>query len=575
MSRKEKKSEQKTIVCKQCKKRIKEEVTCCPHCNALLSETVSLGDLDQVDRLQKAKKKKKKKLTRSELWLRIALVSVSVLAVLVILAGILIPLAPGWMAKWMDKKRPTGDNKFSDQEQSELGVNTALPTKDILNIALFGLDERGETGETVDGLGNGKAFHSDAIIILTVDRRDPENPRVKMSSIARDTLVYVEGYSSKGSLTKITNAFDYGYRKAKRADTERKLTEADYKREGAKTAIKTLNQNFNMNITEYMYVNFVEFMDIIDYMGGVTINVQQKELNELNKHVKWMEIECDRDIDRVEHAGEQTLSGGQALAYARVRKIDSDLVRTNRQRDVLKAVFEKVKNSPLTKLPDIVGQMLSLCHTTLSSEEIVELGTWAVTNSPEIINYTLPDTGTELGYKWIWEGTHPDYNWVWIYDLNYATHLLHDFIYDTDTAKDQPKPTLSSEPKATRNTTTTTGAVTPGTTSSFTEDPADTTTDSSDTTGWPTDSTEFPIDPTGSGDSTTPSDPTDTDVIGTVDPTGSTETGDVSDTTTARPTGPNLPTPPTSTESTENTDTTTPSLDTSDTTTTTTIFVMP
>ena len=564
LSPKEKKDQPKMVVCKQCKKKIKEEVTCCPHCHALLSETVSLGDIDQVDRLRKSKKKKRK-LTRSELWLRIALISVSILAVLVILAGILVPLMPGWVAKWMDKQRPTGDNKFNVEEQENLGINTELPTKDITNIALFGLDERGETGATIDGLGNGKAFHSDAIIILTVDRRDPDNPRVKMSSIARDTLAYVEGYNSKGSLTKITNAFDYGYRKAKRADTERKLTEADYKREGAKTAIKTLNQNFNMNITEYMYVNFVEFMDIIDYMGGVSIDVKQKELNELNKHVKWMSIECDRQIDRVASAGMQTLSGGQALAYARVRKVDSDLVRTNRQRDVLKAVFDKVKGSPLTKLPDIAGQLLGLCHTTLSSEEIVELGTWALTNPPEIINYTLPDTQTELGYKWIWEGTHPDYNWVWIYDLNYATHLLHDFIYDTDTAATASKPTLSSEPKVTKGTTTTTEYPVNGTTA-----PSSDSTDDTDWTGGEdttTDFIEFPTSHTGPNLPTPPTDTTGTDVSDPTDTTGS----DITDPTDL-PTGPNVPTAPT--DPTGDSQSTTPSLDTQ-TTTTTTVFVMP
>ena len=283
------------MVCKQCGKSVKDDAVRCPHCDAVLKETVSLGTISHAAD-PKRKKKKKKKLSDTDRALRVALIVVSVLAVIAIVVGFLFGpwimsgKPPAWLIGWMNKHRPSGDTKFNVEEQEDLNINTTLPTKDILNIALFGLDERGETGETVDGLGNGKAFHSDAIIILTVDRRDPENPRVKMSSIARDTLVYVEGYNSKGSLTKITNAFDYGYRKAKRADSARKLTEADYKREGAKTAIKTLNQNFNMNITEYMYVNFVEFMDIIDHIGGVTINVKQKELTELNKHVKWMEI---------------------------------------------------------------------------------------------------------------------------------------------------------------------------------------------------------------------------------------------------------------------------------------------
>jgi hypothetical protein len=90
------------------------------------------------------------------------------------------------------------------------------------------------------------------------------------------------------------------------------------------------------------------------------------------------------------------------LAYARIRKIDSDLVRANRQRDVLEAVFDKFKSTPITKMPDVVAKMLSLCHTTLSAEEIIEMGTWAVTNIPEIISYTLPDT--KVNADWIYAG---------------------------------------------------------------------------------------------------------------------------------------------------------------------------
>ena len=88
-----------------------------------------------------------------------------------------------------------------------------------------------------------------------------------------------------------------------------------------------------------------------------------------------MEKECGRDLDEVKKAGEQSLNGGQALAYSRIRKIDSDLKRTNRQRTVLTGLFNKVKQTPITDLPDVIGKLLSLCHTTLSADEILELGT--------------------------------------------------------------------------------------------------------------------------------------------------------------------------------------------------------
>lgn len=543
------------MICKRCGKPINGKTTTCPACGEPVADKrVSLGAVNQA---HSRKTPGKKKLSGEEKALRITLIVVAVLAVLAILLGIAYLI----IKDKMDDSLPNEDKPNSD-ELANMNINVDLPTQGIQNIALFGLDERGETGDTVDGAGKGKSFHSDAVIILTIDRREGYEPTIKMSSLARDTLVYVEGYNSKDSKTKLTHAFDYGYRNAKsadRADGKLDLTEADYKRAGALTAVKTINANFGMNITEYMYVNFVEFMDVIDYVGGVTINVQSRELNELNKHVRAMRKECQRDIDTVSNAGEQTLSGGQALAYARIRKIDSDLVRTNRQRDVLKAVFDKVKSTPLTKLPDVISKMLSLCHTTLNAEEIIEMGTWAVTKSPEIVNYTLPDT--DVNAYWIWEGTHPNYGWVWIYDLEYATYLLHDFIYDTNTAAEHPLPTIPNEPKVT-------GSNSGGTTTAdvWYDPPTDTTTDPYATTDPSATDTTDPF----ATDTADPYATDTTDPFATGDPTGE-ATGDVTGEATGDPTG-------------EVTDSTTAGYGTADTTdagenadpvSTTTVFVAP
>lgn len=532
------------MICKQCGKDFASDLIVCPHCGATVPAQVSLGSLSAQAAKEATPANKKK--SDPDRGLRIALIVISIVAVLAILGAIVAQFWPDlliFFGKDVVEKSAQIDDKFSVEEQEEMDVNPELPTakEGIQNIALLGLDERGDTGELVDSAGKGKSFHSDAIIILTIDRRDPENPRIKMSSIARDTLVYVEGYNSKANKTKLTHAFQYGYNKAKAADAANRNAikkqykgdelkkqlaqlEANYKREGAKTQIKTINYNFHMNITEYVYVNFVEFMDIIDYVGGVKINVQfkkgQQGLNELNKHIGAMEKECGRDLSTVKKLGEQTLSGGQALAYARIRKVDSDLNRGSRQREVLQALFQKVKETPITQLPTVVAKILHLCHTTLTAEEMIELGTWAVTNNPEILEYALPDTKV-YGYSWIWEGNHLYYNWVWVYDLDFASALLIDFIFDKETAKDLPKPTKPNEPLKTQATTT--GKPTETTQPDF-----------SDPTGGY-------IDPTGSvsGDSTatgthtgsssgdpTATDPTNTDVIGTVGSTDTTEPND-------------------------------------------------
>ena len=193
-----------------------------------------------------------------------------------------------------------------------------------------------------------------------------------MTSIARDT--YVEFKSGKKD--KITHAWAYG-----KADL----------------AVNTLNRNFKLDITDYVSVNFYGFSHIIDYIGGVTIDVDEAEMKVMNKtyipYIQDMGIECDY----VKQAGVQVLNGGQALAYARNRYTGSDIQRGSRQREVLAAMFDKVKTLNITKLPKLVDMILGECTTTLSSTEMIKYGSWALFNSPQIRSLGLPDK--ECGAK--------------------------------------------------------------------------------------------------------------------------------------------------------------------------------
>ena len=310
---------------------------------------------------------------------------------------------------------------------------TVRPAVDgVENILLFGLDERGKTGKSKDETGKSKSFHSDSMLLLTIDRRDANNPRIKMTALARDTLVYIEGYSSTGHKAKLTVAFDYGYRQAK----QKGKNEEDSKHAGAKMAVKTINQNFGLDISDYIFVNFVEFAEIVDYLGGVTVDVKEKERVEMNKHISAANAECGMSVKKLSSAGQQKLTGGQALAYCRVRKIDSDLVRTQRQRTVLKALFDQVKSSSADKVAGMIGKLTDICHTNISTGKLVELATWAFGNKPSFKNYTLPNN--DCNY---WGGSHKTYGWVFIYDMDYAAALLYDFMYDTSEAKEMSKPT--------------------------------------------------------------------------------------------------------------------------------------
>ncbi len=390
------------MVCKECNKRIKKDTPVCPYCGTPQTETVSLGQMSAAQ-----EEGKKKKLTGKQKTKRMLIIISSILLALILL------VVGGCFAMeaWWENTVVSPGEEFNE---GDLGINTDLPQTGVTNIALFGLDTRADSEEG----------RSDAIIILSIDR---DHNKIKMTSIARDTLVNVENYgwndnSRDDDWTKITHAFKFG---------------------GAASAVKALNENFNLNISKYAFVNFFEFSDIIDYLGGVEIDVQEREIAQMNKHIRGMVSKSGMDIEEVTSAGKQTLSGGQALAYSRLRKIDSDVIRGDRQRAVMEAALNKAKSQPVTKFPEMITKVLSICNTNLSMRECLELATWAATKSPEFVNFSLPG---EDATKYAWGGnTGTDkWGWVYIFDLDYTTAMLHDFIYETETANLEEAERLTS-----------------------------------------------------------------------------------------------------------------------------------
>ena len=274
-------------------------------------------------------------------------------------------------------------------DEVEVEVTPDLPPqKEVQNIAIFGIDqEKGSVGR------------SDAIMILSIDR---VNNKIKMITLDRDSLVAIDGHGEE----KLTHAWAYGH---------------------GKLAVKTLNQNFGMNITDYTYVNFSEFVDAIDYLGGVYVDVTAAERNHMNKSYNAWRKYYGEYIPEVEGTGRILLKGAQALSYARNRS-DGSGRRAARQREVLMAMFDRVKEQPLSKLPDTLTRLLKLCHTNMSGEEIADIAKWALTESPTVETLSLPTSELKP-----WGGViDTARGWVRVYDLDAATLLLHQFIYETD-----------------------------------------------------------------------------------------------------------------------------------------------
>ncbi|MDD6276070.1 MAG: LCP family protein [Clostridia bacterium] len=256
----------------------------------------------------------------------------------------------------------------------------------IINIALFGLDTR-DMSKT--------SGRSDATLILTVDT---VHNKVKITSVARDSYVSVDGHGK----TKLTHAYSYG---------------------GHQLAVKTLNQNFGLDIQDFVSVNFSQLADIIDYIGGVKINVSEDEKEVMKGYIDELN-KLGIKTEYLTETGDVLLSGGQAVAYARNRYTGTDIDRMDRQYEVLVAMAQSAKNMSAAKYDKFLKMLLSECVTSLSDEEIISIGLWAASSSPEFERLVLPNGDCNASGKTI-NGL-----WYYVYDLDKAKQVLHSFIYE-------------------------------------------------------------------------------------------------------------------------------------------------
>ena len=200
-------------------------------------------------------------------------------------------------------------------------VNSTL--SEYRNIAIFGIDARADTYSR----GN----RSDCIIIASLNNNTKE---VKLISVYRDTFVQIEGHG----LDKITHAYSYG---------------------SAQLAINTLNTNFDLNIKEFLTVNFDAVKDVVDSIGGITMPITSEEVSQ---------------VPGISSSGTYNLTGEQALAYARIRHATGgDYKRTERMRDVLTAVLNKVKTFDIGRLNNLIDKLLPEVYTNITSGDIFGL----------------------------------------------------------------------------------------------------------------------------------------------------------------------------------------------------------
>ena len=207
------------------------------------------------------------------------------------------------------------------------------------NIALFGLDAESESQLY-------KSSHSDSIMIASVNM---DTGDIKLVSVYRDT------YLNLGT--------DYYW----------KATQA-YFSGGAEQAVKMLNMNLDMDITDFVAVGYKGLRDVIDGLGGIYIDVDSVELQHINNYQIGVSTVLKCDYTPVKETGYQLLDGLQATAYCRIRYGGGDdFKRTSRQREVLKALEERAKETDLVTLTKVFNDCIGNIYTSLDSKDILEL----------------------------------------------------------------------------------------------------------------------------------------------------------------------------------------------------------
>lgn len=273
----------------------------------------------------------------------------------------------------------------------DVGADSSVSVDGVKNIAVFGLDSRDDENEG----------RSDVTMVLTLDSR---THKVKMASLMRDSYVYIEGYG----YDKLAHAYAYG---------------------GPELAVRTLNQNYHLDIENYVTVNFVEMAKIVDAFGGVKLSVSEAERVEINNNLYYLSVEsADADIqnsDYLNETGELLLNGKQAVSYARIRHLEGgDDIRAGRQQIVLQALIQQLKGKSKLAYPALVHNVVPMCETSLGYLDMMGLAPFLLTD------FTM-ETLTVPGQE---ENAYGDFNengaWVYLYDIEAAAAHISRFIYE-------------------------------------------------------------------------------------------------------------------------------------------------
>ena len=308
-------------------------------------------------------------------WSTTKKVVLSLVMVLVILIGTVLGFYKHIKNKIYVKKEPSISNNDSEFKEVE----------GITNVLLIGVDAR-----DLD-----EPCRSDSMIIATLDNN---NKKVKLTSLFRDTLVDIPGHGE----AKLNAAYMLG---------------------GPELLMKTVKETYNVSIDKYIIINFWGFETIVDYIGGIEVDVKDYQLEELNKYIG--ESTGGNDCP-VEKTGIQTLNGKQALSYARIRyNVGDEYERTDRQREVIFKVIEKLQNTKPSKYLGVMNTMLEYIKTNIDPLEALNMA-YTIYKFPSLdveqLQIPLVALSETRNYK--------ELGSVFLMDRLQNASILYNFIYE-------------------------------------------------------------------------------------------------------------------------------------------------
>ena len=302
---------------------------------------------------------------------------------------------------------------YRDMIKSWYYNGTPASSTHVLNVLLIGEDTRGT--EITD-----EDTRADSAIIVSINA---DTKAITLTSILRDSYCYyevTEGDEESGKYGKINEAMMYG---------------------GIDCYIRAVENNFKVNIDNYVIVNFDSFASIVDTLGGITVEMTEKEIKEINNHPsRYGGVRIDAQPGLVD------LNGEQALAFCRIRKIDSDNERANRQKTVLLQIFEKMSGASTVQSLEVANSLMPYVMTGFSKSEIIDIGTYALRHgwlSFTTYTQTVPENTTDENGAVITtcRGGNFYSTWCWKVDFPLTAQLLQQSIYNKTNiqlAEDRP-----------------------------------------------------------------------------------------------------------------------------------------